>query len=305
MPQSSQVNIGICAFCGSNSTLQESHVLPAFVFRWLRKRSGSGHIRHTDNVNRRVQDGLKLPWLCIDCERLFSSYETMFATKVFHPWIAGNNSISYDAWMLKFCVSVSWRVLRFARGQNKNTIYSTEQNYLMDQAESRWRDFLNDNVPHPASFEQHLLVFDEIESSSIADLPTNINRFLMGGVTLDIVGSSTSLMTFAKMGRFTLFGIFQKGGDTWEGTKVHVKHGLLKPGSFVVPFGLIDLIREKAAISKSAMDNISPFQRGKIDQHIRENLDAFAESEQFASIKADMRMFGRKAVTTKDESSKS
>jgi hypothetical protein len=175
----------------------------------------------------------------------------------------------------------------------------------MDQAEARWREFLNDVVPHPASFEQHLLIFDEIESTSIADLPTNTNRFLMGGVTLDIVGSPTSLMTFAKMGRFMLFGIIQKGGATWEGTKVHVKHGLLKPGSFTVPLGLLDLIREKAAISKSAMDNISPVQRGKIDRHIRENLDAFAESEQFASIKADMRMFGREAVITKGGNPKS
>src|SRR3546814_6050943 len=52
---------GICAFCDSDEPLRESHVLPAFVFRWLRGRSGTGHMRNTDNPNRRVQDGLKLP----------------------------------------------------------------------------------------------------------------------------------------------------------------------------------------------------------------------------------------------------
>jgi hypothetical protein len=207
--------------------------------------------------------------------------------------------------MLKFCVSVSWRVLSFARGRNKDVAYSSEQNLLMDQAEARWRGFINGDVPHPASFEQHLLIFGEIESTSVADLPTNTNRFLMGGVALDIVGSPNSLMTFAKMGRFMLFGIIQKGGDTWEGTKVHVRQGVLKPGSFTVPLGLLDLIREKAAISKSAIDNISAVQRGKIAQHIRKNLDAFAESEQFASINADVRMFGKEAVFAKNESPKS
>jgi len=47
-----------CAFCGEHKDLKVSHVLPAFVFRWLRGRSGSGHLRDTDNPNRRVQDGL-------------------------------------------------------------------------------------------------------------------------------------------------------------------------------------------------------------------------------------------------------
>ena len=74
-----------CAFCGQQVPLRESHVLPAFAFRWLRGRSGTGHIRHTDNPNRRVQDGLKLKWLCDACEGRFSRSETTFATKVFHP----------------------------------------------------------------------------------------------------------------------------------------------------------------------------------------------------------------------------
>jgi hypothetical protein len=294
MPTKSDSKVGVCAFCASSAPLQQSHVLPAFVYRWLRKRSGNGHIRDTENPNRRVQDGLKFPWLCTDCEARFNGYETAFATKVFHQWLAGNHLVAYDEWMLKFCVSVSWRVLRFARGRNKDAQHSPQQHVLMDQAEVRWRDFLIDRAPHPASFEQHLLIVDEVHSSTIRDLPTNTNRFLMGGVTLDIVGSERSLMTFAKMGRFMLFGMIQKGHTTWQGTKIHVRQGVLKPGPVTVPAGLLDLIREKAAHSAAAMDKISPTQRAKIDQNVRDNLDAFAASEQFASIAADMRMFGKK-----------
>jgi hypothetical protein len=210
--------------------------------------------------------------------------------------MAGNNSVPYGDWMLKFCVSVSWRILRFARGRNKDANYTSDQNLLMDQAEARWRDFLKNVAPHPASFEQHLLIFDEITETSIDDLPSNINRFLMGGVTLDIVGSERSLMTFAKMGRFMLFGIIQKGAGTWEGTKIHVRHGTLRPGRFTVPAGILGLIREKAGHFAAAMDSISPTQRAKIDNHIRDNLDIFAGSDQFVSIMADFRMFGRDAV---------
>lgn len=291
--------LGTCAFCGNKAELRESHVLPAFVFRWLRSRSGKGHLRNTDSPNRRVQDGLKLPWLCGTCEGHFGKYETAFATNVFHPWHEGAIRIRYGEWMLKFCVSVSWRVLKFARGQNDDATYSDEQHQLMDEAEVRWREFLNDEVPHPAEFEQHLLIFDFVEDTTVEHLPNNFNRFMTGAVSLDIVGSEQSLMTFAKLGRFILFGMIQKGPNRWEGTKIHVADGTLKPGKFVIPSGLLDLFREKAEISRLAMTQLSDRQRAKIDQHVVENLDAFSKSDQFASILADAKMFGWNAVISK------
>ena len=278
---------GNCAFCGEHKTLKESHVLPAFVFRWLRTRSGTGHIRQTENPNRRVQDGLKFHWLCGECEKKFSRYETAFATKVFHPWHTGEYRISYDDWLLKFCVSISWRVLKFLRGRNKEASYTEEQNLLMDQAERRWHEFLCDKAPHPAKFEQHLLIFDNVAETTVPDLPNNFNRFMTGAITLDIVGSDRSVMTYAKMGRFTVFGIIQKGPNKWEGTKVHVKHGLLKPDTFVIPVGLLDLFREKAELISSGMSKISSVQKTKIDRHILDNLDAFSKSDQFDLIKRD------------------
>lgn len=290
-----------CAFCGEYKELRESHVLPAFVFRWLRGRAGAGHLRNTDNPNRRVQDGLKFHWLCGDCEDQFNRYETAFAAKVFHPWHSGNNQIVYEDWLLKFCVSISWRVLKFARGHNKNACYTEEQHTLMDQAEVRWCAFLNDKVPHPGKFEQHLLIFDFVKLTSIPDLPANFNRFMTGAVTLDIVGSDRSLMTFAKLGRFTVFGIIQKGHNQWSGTRICVNRGMLKPDKFIIPAGLLDLFREKASYLAAAMSDISRVQRAKIDKNIVDNIDAFAESDQFASIKADALMFGEHAVLWKDD----
>jgi hypothetical protein len=82
-----------CSFCREVAPLRDSHVLPAFAYRWLRRRSGTGHIRHTDNPNRRVQDGPKLKWLCDDCEGLFGKFETAFATNVFHPWQEGKQRV--------------------------------------------------------------------------------------------------------------------------------------------------------------------------------------------------------------------
>lgn len=293
---------GTCAFCNEHKPLRESHVLPAFVYRWLRSRSGTGHIRDSENPNRRVQDGLKFPWLCGDCEGHFNRYETQFATKVFYPWHSDERRITYEEWLLKFCVSVSWRVLKFARGKNENASYSDEQKVLMDKAEARWCAFLKSEVPHPANFEQHLLIFDLVATTNIPNLPRNFNRFMTGAVTLDIVGSERSVMTFAKLGSFMIFGIIQKGPNQWHGTKIHVKGGLLKPDKFTIPAGLLDLFREKAENAALTMSKISSVQRGKIDQHIIDNIGDFVRSDQFASIKADAQMFGEDAVLWKDES---
>ena len=231
---------------------------------------------------------------------MFSRYETAFATKVFHPWHAGIHRIPYDDWLLRFCVSVSWRVLRFARGRNKDAIYADEQQVLMDKAEARWRAYLRGEESHPGDFEQHLLIFDNISDTTIPDLPPNINRFMNGAVTLDIVGSDRSLMTFAKLGPFIVFGIIQKGSGQWEGTKVHVKHGLLKPGKLVVPAGFLALFKQKAALVDEAFAAMSPAQRAKVDKYVLDNPEAFAASDQFKSIAADARMFGESAVLWKD-----
>ncbi len=293
---------GICAFCGKQTLLSESHVLPAFIFRWLRNRSGApSHLRHTDNPNRRVQDGLKFPWLCNDCEGHFNRYETAFANQVFYPWHSGNQRISYGNWFLKFCVSISWRVFKFARGKNKTPSYTDEQMRLMDEAEARWRAFLNDAAPHPGEFEQHVLIFDKIVNTNVTGLPNNFNRFMIGAVTLDIVGSNNSLMTFAKLGCFNIFGVIQKGNGEWSGTKIHVRHGLLKPAKVVLPAGLLDLFVEKAIHVSKSISTISKLQRKKIDDNIIAKIDIFAKSEQFASILADAEMFGEDAVLWKDE----
>lgn len=294
------IGIGNCAFCAENGELRDSHVLPAFAYRWLRARSGTGHIRHTENPNRRVQDGLKLHWLCGKCEGAFSQYETAFATKLFHPWHDGVMRVPYTDWLLKFCTSVSWRVLRYARGHNPEAKYTDDQNQLMDEAETRWRTFLNGEIVHPGAFEQHLLIFDIIEDTTINNLPSNFNRFMTGAITLDIVGSDRSLMTYAKLGRFNIFGIIQKGPNKWQGTKIHVREGLIKPDRFVIPAGLLDLFREKAQHAANRIGTMSPTQRDKIRQHVDGNLDQFIASDQFRSIIADAEMFGRDAVTYKD-----
>jgi hypothetical protein len=104
---------GTCRLCGNQADLRQSHIIPAFVFRWLRDTSGTGHIRTSDEPNLRVQDGLKRPWLCGLCEERLNRSETEFATNIFHPYLTNSGArLRYAAWLMHFCTSLSWRVLR-------------------------------------------------------------------------------------------------------------------------------------------------------------------------------------------------
>jgi hypothetical protein len=256
----------------------------------------TGHIRRTDEPNRRVQDGITKPWLCSGCEARFSRDETQFANKLFYPWLKGQQLVNYEEWLLKFCVSVSWRVLKHCKGLNPNHAYTNEQNNLAHQAETTWRKYLLDQAPHPSSFEQHLLIFDIIKETTIPDLPNNINRFMTGAIIMDIVGSDRTLMTYAKIGRFSIFGTIQKGLNRWEGTKVHVKRGVLKPGKFVVPYGLLSLFKEKSSIAANANQNVSEAQYAKIEEALFRNIDGAVHTDQFSSMLADADMFGEHVV---------
>ena len=64
--------ISSCRLCGATKELQESHILPGFVFRWKKETSATGYLRFGQQPNLRVQDGVKLHLLCRDCERRFN-----------------------------------------------------------------------------------------------------------------------------------------------------------------------------------------------------------------------------------------
>jgi len=77
--------ISLCRLCRATKELQESHILPGFVFRWKKETSATGYLRFGQQPNLRVQDGVKLHLLCRECERRFNNWETEFANRIFTP----------------------------------------------------------------------------------------------------------------------------------------------------------------------------------------------------------------------------
>ena len=290
---------GSCALCQEEAELRDSHVLPAFVFRWLRDRSGTGHFRNTDNINRRVQDGLKKPWLCDACEGLLSCEERAFSAKLFHPWLEGVRQVEYEDWLQKFCTSISWRVLKHSKGLNPNTRYTAQQDQAATQAERVWRSYLLGNRGGIAKFEQHLIPLDIIGRTNFDSLPNNINRYFSGSVEFDIIGSSTLLMSYAKLGPFVIVGMICKGRGPWEGSRVSGQHGYFAPTKYVLPMGLMGYFIERACRISKAFDGMSSVQRDKVDASVMANVERMQNSDQLRGMLADAAMFGVGAITRK------
>ncbi|SDX41543.1 hypothetical protein [Paenibacillus sp. PDC88] len=89
-----------CALCENESDLMQSHIIPKFVFRYLKKASFTGRLRNVSTPNNPLQDGDKMSLLCAQCESLFNANETQFANQVFFSFKKdGFNGLSYDVWL--------------------------------------------------------------------------------------------------------------------------------------------------------------------------------------------------------------
>ncbi len=294
-----------CALCAECAPLCVSHVLPAFIFRWLRKSSATGHFRFVQSPDRRVQDGIKLPLLCEECEGRLNQFETAFATGLFHPWNANSGTpIRYGSWLLKFCVSISWRVLKYVEDQTGLQHLDPAQKESAKAAMERWSNFILGIEPHPGPFEQHLLPLDPVESYSINEMPNNINRYFLRAVEMDLPRGAKSAYTYAKFGKFALFGFIQPPAQKWVGTKVHVRSGLIAPREYQLPRELMDYFSERARRYGEASARISDKQQDKIEGEIFRNVDRLKSSATLDAMLHDQRLFGADAILNRPQDRK-
>lgn len=289
---------GICHLCNTNRELRESHIIPSFIFKWLKETSGTGFIRFGQIPNLRTQEGYKLHWFCDDCESLFNTWETEFANSIFYPMTKGGSlSYSYGPWLLRFAVSVSWRVLTYFVEELDLSHYPIILREKANNALSHWRDVLLEKTPHPSVFEQHMLPFDKVESFNYPDMPTNINRYILRTVDIDAVHSGDkSAFVYSKMGRIVLIGFIEMPNPRqWKGTKLHVKNGVLGSKHYTLPAGFGDYFINKAKRLAKLEKSISAKQQRKIEESYSKDLDRAERSETIKAMDQDVKLFGNKA----------
>lgn len=292
-----QPTFDICALCAKSTDLRDSHIVPRFFVKRLRETSATGHFRHSQSPNVRVQDGLKFPMLCGDCEQLFSLWEKDFSEKCFIPLDNRTaHEVRYESWMLKFATSISWRVLRVFLASGELSGFPDHIIIKINEALHEWTQYLLGDRPHPGCFEQHMFLVDLIVGTSVNNVPCNINRYLTRAIDIRVDHNQEWAITYAKMGKFILFGfIAMTHPRHWKGTKLNANHGRFGPQEIELPPEIMDFLFIRAESAAQVKPRISERQQAKITQFYRQDPDRAAKSETLRALDQDVFLFGRKA----------
>jgi hypothetical protein len=191
----------LCKLCLKNKPLRSSHIFPHFITDWIRDTSVTEKMRSPFTPNKRIQDTKKVKLLCKDCERLFSKFEKYFSETIFKPVLNSNNPIvDYDINLLRFAVSLSWRMLAASlqRCPWKAPFHKT----AAEKAEVRWREFLLDDRDLN-NYEHHLLMLRFVTGApKIKGTDININWYFFRSIDGTIVQNSKEAFVYAKMPGF-------------------------------------------------------------------------------------------------------
>jgi len=287
---------GIFRLFQSEAVLKESHFIPKFIGKWVKKTGVTGYLRGNNEVHKSAQDIAKEYWLCGDCEALFSEWEREFANKVFYPFEDKGESVAnYGEWMSRLCASLSWRTLTYIRSKNEAEQESYEYNKSLDDAEQHLKKFLLGEESNLYQYEQHVFPLERIEDTTELGLPPNINRYFLRTRAMDIVGNSTDLYIYTKLPCFIVLGVVKsKDLKKMRYRRMAIKHGNISPREYWWPDGFINYIIKKAKEVSDVYERIPEKHKASFDEYIRKNPDKAASSKLFEAFMHDHEQFGKK-----------
>ncbi|AJY04837.1 hypothetical protein SB768_30790 [Burkholderia sp. SIMBA_043] len=126
---------GDCPLCDKvDMALKESHIIPRFVYEWVKNSSATPYLRSSDNINERQQDGQKQYLLCNCCETRLSRLEGELSMHLFKKLANYQNQktgtrISENIRVA--VLSIFWRALYTTR--NRNAEWTDEDKRAIDQ----------------------------------------------------------------------------------------------------------------------------------------------------------------------------
>jgi hypothetical protein len=287
--------IGQCALCGQEKELKLSHIIPKFVFRFLKKDSYTGKMRNLSNPNVPLQDGDKKYLLCGECEERFSKNETKFSIQVFFPFKQEEIiEFKYDGnWLAHFITSVNWRTLYldipgFENHEDEQNLINEKQILVLKKAEETMRQYLLGNRLTLDSIENHIYFFENVQKASKAFNELRPHSMVHGGIFGYTVLSRTGgIYVFANLLGVIIVTIITKDKhDKWKNTFVKNEAGKIKkPQQASSP-----VFNEFSYVNSQRVDgftSLSEKQRQGIVNKIQQNPERFKESASFKRIIKD------------------
>jgi hypothetical protein len=278
-----------CALCQQDRKLRESHIIPKFVFRWMRATSATGYFRRTGSPNLRQQDGVKRDLLCQDCEQNLSKAEGWFERTIFTPYLENSEStFAYDERLFQFAVSVLWRVLllelprlppddRFGPYQDK-----------LAEAEQEWRAFLL-HGQMPERYPRLHTFLTDVGTTDGTQPVVNFNRYMARTSDFTIAAGRRGCFVYAKFARFILFGeISGIDAPDSNGTIIDPRGGVLRVPQAISDGSIGEFMCDRAKSSyEMVATGLSQRQRQVIETTIRSNPERVRLSDEWRAVEAD------------------
>jgi hypothetical protein len=279
----------VCPLCWRRAKLCLSHIIPAFAGRYLKETSATGYLRDGLNPNLRRQDIGKQQLLCTDCEQMFSRWENDFSQKAF-PIVQADDfkELEYDSWLLKFVVSIQWRILVINHlevasdsPQFKSAIVNTLEN---------WRLFLLGERNQPGGVH-HLFVFAGAPTKISGRVHEKTLHYFMRGIDATELVSSRELGVYSKMLRSVFYSPIVPASPTgWKNTRIHAGPGrIVSPQELGMP-GFWSFIQHR--ITEVHAKPVSKKQLHKITEAMLANPQRTVASESFKVRQATRRLIG-------------
>ena len=292
----------ICALCRHKAKLELSHLIPSFVFRWLKDTSPTGHLRMADNINKRVQDGFKEKLLCRNCEQKFSIWENAFNKEFFSRATAKKEiSLNYSPSLALFGASIVWRLAVARSTSEARQELNAGQRIILENGADRWRKFLSGEVSNYGTYSIHLFDQWRLHDAVHEDLPGNWNRYLSRYVEIDFPSTSKEedLMVYAKLGPISVFAHLSRPKHQWIGTRIRPNGGQYLSSKVSLPSNLFEYYRYRSSKGFATAKAISENQSNKIDEALVKDIERTVSSEAFTELQLDVNRFGSDAFKKK------
>jgi hypothetical protein len=289
--------------CLRPGVLEAGHVVPAFVYRWLKDTAATPYLRTGDDPNLRSQDGWKRHWFCRDCENQIGRFERAFAEDLF-PLVVTEQPAPYrhGPWLSRFVASVAWRAVMLISEQESFGFLTPEQRALLPEAFEHWRAFVRGDAATPAVHELHFLpLWIVAEYQGDRALPPNINRYTLRSIEVHMAGRPSEAFVFVKMGPALMLGFIQPPlPEIWQGTRVALGDGQVG-GRMATSVQFLDYYNSRAEKMRELQRRRSPRQQQKIKEAYEAYGDRAAGSETFRAMDADVARFGVERVFRHDD----
>jgi hypothetical protein len=233
-----------CALCLQEKPLRQSHIVPKFVGNYLKATSATGFLRDAVNPNVRRQDLAKEPLLCGDCEQTFSNWEREFSQNAF-PKMQDDSftELAYGPWLLKFAVSLSWRVLVSDRDDLTKEFPQFEE--AVRNTLENWRLFLIGERKQPGS-EHHLFVVAGLPERVPEGLHPKFLHYLLRAIDATEAVNSRTIAVYSKLMRAFFYSpIIPSSPAGWTNTRIHAGDGRLVSPQKIAMRGFSDLLNSR------------------------------------------------------------